>query len=125
MYSNLGTAYYQAREYKSAQENIKLASSLITNSDHTAKVKDQRLQLYKNIATLSNKIGNIHFMQGDYDSALSTYQEAHKMIKVVTNDEDDPTLLLIQHNIALVHVRKGELDDALIELKSIKKRQIL
>ena len=121
---NLGTSYYQSKQYDLAYENIQSAYTIYRNHLAIASYAyDDKLQHLsaKKVTTLLNKIGNIQAKQKKYDDALKSYEQAYDTQKEsllgVTNH---PDILCIQHNIALLHARGGNLDEALAQLQSIK-----
>jgi len=119
--SNLGTSYYHLQDYDSALKNLELAVTLLSNNIDFSR-NDQNLETSNTnrMASLHNKIGNIYVKIKEFNLAITQYQKAYKLRKELWQDQQDHhEVLLVKHNIALMHVKTGNLEEALVELESI------
>merc|ERR1711982_199553 len=71
------------------------------------------------MASLHNKIGNIYVKIKEFNLAITQYQKAYRLRKELWQDQQNHEVLLVKHNIALMHVKTGNLEEALVELESI------
>lgn len=69
------------------------------------------LGVHPEVASVLNKLGNLYYGQGDYDSALTMYQQGLHVERAVFT-EFHPNIAVTLANIAQIHKQRGDLTNA-------------
>jgi tetratricopeptide (TPR) repeat protein len=70
------------------------------------------LGMHAEVASILNKMGNLHYEQGDFDNAIQRYQQGLEVERSVLHNLH-PNITVTLTNIGQIHKQRGEYHSAL------------
>jgi len=110
---NIGSVMYRLRLTDKAYDYFRMALDITMKTDQGSMTH----------ADVLHKLGNVLYMEKDYEGALEEYKKAFVIKVRILKDDSHPDVLLTRHNIGLLFLKFGKNKEALELFKDLYEKK--